>query len=51
METLLRERQPNLVTYADWKKIDAAELAKGEATDRPRVKFTNVDDMLAVLDR
>ena len=51
LETLLRERQPNLVTYEDWKKIDQAELARGEATNRPRVKFTNVDDMLAVLGR
>ncbi|MCH7743085.1 MAG: FAD-dependent oxidoreductase [Proteobacteria bacterium] len=51
MERLLRERQPNLVTFEDWKKIDQAEIAKGEAANRPRVKFTNVDDMLAVLGR
>ena len=51
METLLWERQPNIVTFDDWKKIDQAELAKGDATNRPRVKFTNIDDMLAVLGR
>ena len=51
MEALLRERQPNLVTFEDWKKIDQAEIAKGEATNRPRVKFTSVDDMLALLGR
>jgi hypothetical protein len=39
------------VTYEDWEKIDEAELAKGKAANRPRVKFTNIDDMLAVLDR
>jgi ferredoxin--NADP+ reductase len=51
VEALVRERQPDVVTYEDWEKIDKAELARGEATNRPRVKFTNIDDMLAVLDR
>ena len=51
VEALLRERQPDIVTYEDWEKIDQAELAKGEAANRPRVKFTNIEDMLAVLDR
>jgi ferredoxin--NADP+ reductase len=51
MEALVRERQPDVVTYEDWEKINEAELAKGEAANRPRVKFTNVDDMLAVLNR
>lgn len=51
VEALVRERQPDFVTYEDWEKIDEAELAKGKAANRPRVKFTNIDDMLAVLDR
>jgi ferredoxin/flavodoxin---NADP+ reductase len=37
------------VSYADWLKIDAAEILKGEAQQRPRVKFTRIKDMLAVL--
>jgi len=51
MEKLIRERQPDVVTYGDWEKIDEIELANGKAANRPRIKFTNVDDMLAVLDR
>jgi ferredoxin--NADP+ reductase len=42
------ERQPNRFTYEDWLKVKAAEIALGEAQGRPRVKFTSVDEMLAV---
>jgi ferredoxin--NADP+ reductase len=42
------ERQPKRFTYEDWLKVKAAEIALGEAQGRPRVKFTSVDEMLAV---
>ena len=45
---LIQSRQPDFVSFADWKKIDEAEVAKGVASDRPRVKFTRVADMLEV---
>ena len=45
---LIQSRQPDFVSFADWKKIDEAEVAKGLASDRPRVKFTRVTDMLEV---
>ena len=48
MEELLRERQPNFVTYAGWEKIDAEELARGEAVGRPRVKLTNIQEMVDI---
>lgn len=51
IDTLVRERQPEVVSYADWKRIDEKEIENGEAQNRPRVKFTNVADMLAVLER
>ncbi|HAK53669.1 MAG TPA: NADP oxidoreductase [Gammaproteobacteria bacterium] len=51
IEALVRERQPQVITYEDWKTIDVAEVRRGEAENRPRVKFTNVGDMLAVLGR
>lgn len=46
---LLEERKINYVTYADWQILNAEELARGEAAGRPRVKLTNVDEMLAVI--
>ena len=45
----LKERNIHLVDYSDWKKIDAAELAKGEITDKQREKFTRVSEMLNIL--
>ena len=45
----IRSRQPQAVTYEDWKKIDYAEVSKGAVENRPRVKFTRVDEMLSFL--
>lgn len=47
LEKLVRTRQPAMVDAAGWQAIDAAEIARG-GEDRPRVKFTSVDDMVAV---
>lgn len=49
VEELLKSRNVRVVTFTDWQKIDAAELAEGQATGRPREKFTRVEDMLAVV--
>ncbi|KAH6673600.1 NADPH:adrenodoxin oxidoreductase-like protein [Halenospora varia] len=38
------------VSWNDWKKIDAVEKERGKQNGKEREKFTNVDDMLAVLD-
>jgi len=51
IDALVRERQPQLFTFADWKALDKLEVAKGQAQGRPRVKFTCVQDMLAALGR
>jgi ferredoxin--NADP+ reductase len=43
---MVHARQPDVIDAAGWKAIDTAEIARGEAQDRPRVKFTRVPDML-----
>jgi ferredoxin--NADP+ reductase len=48
VEELLRERQPQLVTYQGWEAIDRLERARGEAAGRPRVKLTSIEEMLRV---
>ena len=35
-ETLVRQRQPNFFSYADWLKLDAIEVSRGRAQGRPR---------------
>jgi ferredoxin--NADP+ reductase len=48
---LVRARQPQFFTFADWLKLDEMEVARGQARGRPRVKFTSVEEMLAALGR
>ncbi|MFN8228861.1 MAG: FAD-dependent oxidoreductase [Mycobacterium sp.] len=44
----LLSRQPELVTSAHWQLIDTFERAAGEPHGRPRVKITDVAEMLRV---
>jgi ferredoxin--NADP+ reductase len=48
LERLLRERQPDVVTYEGWSEIDRHERALGEQSGRPRVKLTSIEEMLRV---
>jgi ferredoxin--NADP+ reductase len=50
-EALIRQRQPNYFSYADWRRLNELEVARGRAAGRPRVKFTRVEEMLAALGR
>jgi ferredoxin--NADP+ reductase len=47
LDRLIRSRKPDVVDAAGWHAIDAAETARGDAEGRPRVKFTDVADMVA----
>ncbi|MGQ0479899.1 MAG: FAD-dependent oxidoreductase [Pseudonocardia sp.] len=48
IEPWLAERQPHLVTEQGWQLIDAAEQSAGEPHGRPRVKFTDREQLLDV---
>lgn len=48
-EAFIAKKQPRFVTYDDWLKIDEIEVARGKEQGRPRVKFTDVEEMLAVV--
>ncbi len=47
IDALLAERKPDLVTTDGWRAIDRAELARGKAAERPRVKLAGRDELLA----
>jgi ferredoxin--NADP+ reductase len=49
IDALVRARQPNVVTYEDWTRLDALELSKGEEAGRPRLKFTSRAEMQEAL--
>jgi len=46
LQRLIRQRQPDVIDATGWKAIDDAEIARGGA-QRPRDKFTGIDEMLA----
>jgi ferredoxin--NADP+ reductase len=49
IEQLVRERKPDYFSYADWKQLDQLEQERGKAAGRPRLKFTNIEDMKPAL--
>lgn len=48
LESLVRERQPHVLGYQDWKAIDRYEVSLGSAGRRPRIKLVDVRRMLDV---
>lgn len=50
LDGLLAERGVRVVSFEDWKKIEAAE-EESASHGAPRRKFTEIEEMLAVLDK
>ena len=48
LEAFIRERQPELVDYEGWVRIDRHEQERGEPHGRPRVKLARLEELLAV---
>jgi ferredoxin/flavodoxin---NADP+ reductase len=48
VQSTLRARRPDLVTYDGWSEIDRHERELGEAAGRPRVKLTRIEEMLRI---
>lgn len=46
---LLSKRGVRVVSYADWQRIDEAEINAGKSAGKPREKFTSVPAMLQAL--
>ncbi|MCZ6766988.1 MAG: NADP oxidoreductase [bacterium] len=40
-----------VISYADWQKIDAAEVECGQVAGKPREKFVHVDEMLRAAEK
>ncbi len=46
IESLIKKRQPNYFSYQDWLRLDQMEVERGQSENRPRVKFTTVEEMI-----
>ncbi len=49
LRALLCSRGVRAVSFDDWRRIDAAEKARGAAAGKPRERFSRVEEMLAVI--
>ncbi|NXC21604.1 ADRO protein, partial [Corythaeola cristata] len=49
VESILRSRGVRPVSFSDWEKIDAAEVARGKAAGKPREKIVDLQEMLQLI--
>jgi len=49
IDALVRSRRQDLVSYADWSRLDALEVAAGERNGRPRIKLVTRAEVAAAL--
>jgi len=49
-EEMVRQRQPEYIIFDEWLELDQLEIERGKEKDRPRVKFTVIDEMLSEVD-
>lgn len=49
IDSLLRQRGVQIVSFSDWKRLDDVEVARGERRGAPRDKIVDVEAMLTVL--
>ncbi|XP_010156844.1 PREDICTED: NADPH:adrenodoxin oxidoreductase, mitochondrial [Eurypyga helias] len=47
--SILRSRGVRPVSFSDWEKIDAAEVARGKAAGKPREKIVDPQEMLQLI--
>ena len=48
---LLKSKGVDFVTYEDWKRLDAHEIARGEEQGKVRAKVTSVAEMMEIVNR
>ncbi|MFN2236391.1 MAG: FAD-dependent oxidoreductase [Anaerolineales bacterium] len=46
----IRKCQPEHIVFSEWLLLDNLEITRGKEKNRPRIKFTKVDEMLTVVD-
>jgi ferredoxin--NADP+ reductase len=47
---LLKSKDVRAISFADWQRINSAEIDRGKAKGKPREKFTRIEEMIAALD-
>lgn len=50
VKKLIASKGKRIISFDDWKKIDAEEIKRGEIVGKPREKFVTIGEMIKVLD-
>jgi ferredoxin--NADP+ reductase len=51
IDALVKTRRSDVVTYEDWTRLDAVEVARGARDGRPRYKLTTREEVKEALAR
>lgn len=51
VDALLAERAVTVISFNDWEKINAAEVAQGQAAGKPREKMVDIQSILNVVNQ
>jgi ferredoxin--NADP+ reductase len=51
LQQLIDNRGVRTISFDEWQRIDVAEVARGAEANKPREKFTSIEEMFAVLSR
>ena len=48
IESLIKERNDKFINYKQWQKVDQSEIERGQQLGRPRLKYTDIEEILRV---
>ena len=49
IDSLLKERNVEYVSFEDWQILDKYEIDAGQSQERPRVKVTSIEKMMEII--
>ena len=49
VDELIKQKGLRVITFADWRKLDAEEIRRGHEKGKEREKFVSVEDVFAFL--
>ncbi len=51
IENLIMSRNDKIITYEKWLKVDDSEKLRGEKLGRPRLKYTDIDEIIDIANK
>ena len=48
IESLIKDRSDKFINYKQWQKVDQSEIERGQELGRPRLKYTDIEEILRI---